>query len=101
MRWARRGEAVASVCFRRYFIRHEFSPIGLSQALANGHPFLVRHRVDAGAPRHDFAHIFRQVFLVFPGPGFGEPQGVFECLDHHDLQYSKEPAAGRNTPRRF
>jgi hypothetical protein len=51
------SSAVAFIGFRHNLVRYELALIGSSRALAHGSPLVIRHRIDAGAPRFDFARV--------------------------------------------
>src|SRR4051794_10439776 len=73
------------VGLRNQVIRYELALIRFCHALAHRGPLVVRHSIDAGSPRFDFASVFGEFFLVFAGPGFGVGQQVAERLCHHWL----------------
>jgi len=89
----------SSTMERADLIGHEFSSIRLGQTSAHSRSLVIRHDVDAGAPRLNFARIFGQLFLVFLRPGFRLPEGVSEHFDHHAIQYTTGPVTGNRAAR--
>jgi hypothetical protein len=88
---------VAFVRFRHQFVGHEFASVGLGQPSADGRPFVIRHDVDTGTARLDFARIFSKLFLVFLRPGFRLPDSISEHFDHHENQYTTGPVTGNHS----
>ena len=66
--------SVLTCGFGYHIVRYELALIGFSHALAHSGPLLVRHPVDAGSPRFDFARVFGKFFLILAGPGFSVGQ---------------------------
>jgi hypothetical protein len=75
--------------------------IRFSHALAHSGSLVVRHPVDAGSARLDFARVFGEFILIFAGPGFSVGQQVAERFCHHSfLQLLSGSAGLRGISRR-
>jgi hypothetical protein len=76
---------MALVGFGYQIVRYELALVSFSHALAYCGSLLVRHRVDAGSPRLDFARIFGEFVLILAGPGFSVGKEVAERFGHHSF----------------
>jgi hypothetical protein len=76
---------MALIGFGYQIVRYELALIRFSHALAHSSSLVVRHPVDAGSPRLDFARVFGEFILIFARPSFSVGQQVAERFSHHSI----------------
>lgn len=81
------SSVVAFIGFRHNLVGYELALIRFRETLGHGGPLVVRHRIDAGATRFDFARIFGKFVLILAGPGFSVRQDISERFSHRVLLY--------------
>jgi hypothetical protein len=69
---------MALIGFGYHIVQYELALISFSHALVNSGSLIVRHRVDAGSPRFDFARVFGEFILIFAGPAFSLGKQIAE-----------------------
>jgi hypothetical protein len=85
---------MALIGFGDQIVRYELALIRFSHALVHSGSLVVRHPVDTGSPRFDFARVFGEFILIFAGPGFSVGQQVAERFCHHCFLQLRSGSAG-------